>query len=157
MTGINALAKNTHPCVVVFDHNIYWYKNRLRKLIGFPPNVSNYDGCRSIIVVDIIPLFTILKTLGSIYRRGARRWRKLYRVNGHIFQAKRFNRVSINVTRIACGVFGFSIAHSSASVYLVLLLLFASHFVLRIICTSDTRASVLFSLSANINITEIKQ
>ncbi|KAJ8866846.1 hypothetical protein PR048_032707 [Dryococelus australis] len=30
--------------------------------------------------------------LGSIYRRGARRWRKLYRVNGHIFQAKRFNR-----------------------------------------------------------------
>lgn len=32
---------------------------------------------------------------GSIYRRGARRWRKLYRVNGHIFQAKRFNRVSI--------------------------------------------------------------
>ncbi|UXI15247.1 ubiquitin carboxyl-terminal hydrolase 5 [Sarcoptes scabiei] len=28
----------------------------------------------------------------SIYRRGARRWRKLYHVNGHIFQAKRFNR-----------------------------------------------------------------
>jgi atypical protein kinase C iota type len=31
----------------------------------------------------------------SIYRRGARRWRKLYRVNGHLFQAKRFNRVRI--------------------------------------------------------------
>lgn len=29
----------------------------------------------------------------SIYRRGARRWRKLYRVNGHLFQAKRFNHV----------------------------------------------------------------
>lgn len=29
----------------------------------------------------------------SIYRRGARRWRKLYRINGHIFQPKRFNRV----------------------------------------------------------------
>ncbi|XP_069685910.1 atypical protein kinase C-like [Periplaneta americana] len=28
----------------------------------------------------------------SIYRRGARRWRKLYRVHGHIFQPKRFNR-----------------------------------------------------------------
>lgn len=28
----------------------------------------------------------------SIYRRGARRWRKLYRINGHVFQAKRFNR-----------------------------------------------------------------
>lgn len=36
----------------------------------------------------------LLFLTGSIYRRGARRWRKLYRVNGHIFQAKRFNRVS---------------------------------------------------------------
>ncbi|XP_037794360.1 uncharacterized protein LOC119589841 isoform X2 [Penaeus monodon] len=34
----------------------------------------------------------ILNEDGSIYRRGARRWRKLYKVNGHIFQAKRFNR-----------------------------------------------------------------
>ncbi|XP_063799137.1 protein kinase C zeta type isoform X5 [Pseudophryne corroboree] len=32
------------------------------------------------------------KSEESIYRRGARRWRKLYRVNGHLFQAKRFNR-----------------------------------------------------------------
>lgn len=30
----------------------------------------------------------------SIYRRNARRWRKLYRINGHIFQAKRFNRLA---------------------------------------------------------------
>uniref|UniRef100_A0A8C4UUZ3 protein kinase C n=1 Tax=Falco tinnunculus TaxID=100819 RepID=A0A8C4UUZ3_FALTI len=36
----------------------------------------------------------------SIYRRGARRWRKLYRVNGHLFQAKRFNR------RAYCGQCG---------------------------------------------------
>ncbi|XP_027868838.1 protein kinase C zeta type isoform X7 [Xiphophorus couchianus] len=28
----------------------------------------------------------------SVYRRRARRWRKLYRVNGHLFQAKSFNR-----------------------------------------------------------------
>ncbi|KAG7487374.1 hypothetical protein MATL_G00022530 [Megalops atlanticus] len=28
----------------------------------------------------------------SIYRRGARRWRKLYCASGHTFQAKRFNR-----------------------------------------------------------------
>uniref|UniRef100_A0A8C6L8J1 Protein kinase C n=1 Tax=Nothobranchius furzeri TaxID=105023 RepID=A0A8C6L8J1_NOTFU len=33
----------------------------------------------------------------SIYRRGARRWRKLYRASGHLFQAKRFNR------RACCG------------------------------------------------------
>ncbi|KAF0286950.1 Atypical protein kinase C [Amphibalanus amphitrite] len=37
-------------------------------------------------------LITSLNSPGSIYRRGARRWRKLYKVNGHIFQAKRFNR-----------------------------------------------------------------
>lgn len=36
----------------------------------------------------------------SIYRRGARRWRKLYRINGHIFQAKRFNRVSFSLNHI---------------------------------------------------------
>ncbi|KAM5321614.1 protein kinase C zeta type isoform 2-T2 [Glossophaga mutica] len=36
----------------------------------------------------------------SIYRRGARRWRKLYRANGHLFQAKRFNR------RAHCGQCG---------------------------------------------------
>ncbi|KAG5838718.1 hypothetical protein ANANG_G00226550 [Anguilla anguilla] len=34
----------------------------------------------------------LISLLESIYRRGARRWRKLYRVNGHLFQAKRFNR-----------------------------------------------------------------
>ena len=34
------------------------------------------------------------KITGSIYRRGARRWRKLYKMNGHTFHAKRFNRVS---------------------------------------------------------------
>ncbi|CAH1772824.1 unnamed protein product, partial [Owenia fusiformis] len=28
----------------------------------------------------------------NVYRRGARRWRKLYRINGHRFQAKRFSR-----------------------------------------------------------------
>uniref|UniRef100_A0A669EX76 protein kinase C n=1 Tax=Oreochromis niloticus TaxID=8128 RepID=A0A669EX76_ORENI len=33
------------------------------------------------------PLF-----FSSIYRRGARRWRKLYYASGHAFQAKRFNR-----------------------------------------------------------------
>ncbi|EDV18662.1 uncharacterized protein TRIADDRAFT_34860, partial [Trichoplax adhaerens] len=29
----------------------------------------------------------------SIYRRGARRWRKLHLINGHAFAAKRLNRV----------------------------------------------------------------
>ncbi|XP_015793089.1 protein kinase C iota type [Tetranychus urticae] len=30
----------------------------------------------------------------SIYRRGARRWRKIYKVNGHSFQPRRFNKVT---------------------------------------------------------------
>ena len=33
----------------------------------------------------------------SIYRRGARRWRKLYHVNGHLYQAKRFSRVILSI------------------------------------------------------------
>lgn len=40
---------------------------------------------------------SLLSPLESIYRRGARRWRKLYRANGHLFQAKRFNRVSATI------------------------------------------------------------
>ncbi|KAK3105007.1 hypothetical protein FSP39_015074 [Pinctada imbricata] len=28
----------------------------------------------------------------NMYRKGARRWRKIYRVNGHLFQAKRFSK-----------------------------------------------------------------
>ncbi|GAB1603831.1 protein kinase C iota type-like isoform X2 [Argonauta hians] len=31
----------------------------------------------------------------NIYRRGARRWRKLYRVNGHLFQGKRFSKRAV--------------------------------------------------------------
>ena len=31
----------------------------------------------------------------SIYRRGARRWRKVYLVNGHRYQAKRFARTAL--------------------------------------------------------------
>ena len=31
----------------------------------------------------------------NMYRKGARRWRKLYRINGHLFQAKRFSKVNM--------------------------------------------------------------
>ncbi|XP_077835775.1 protein kinase C zeta type isoform X3 [Macaca mulatta] len=40
----------------------------------------------------VLSTFTAAEASQSIYRRGARRWRKLYRANGHLFQAKRFNR-----------------------------------------------------------------
>ncbi|KAK4320370.1 hypothetical protein Pmani_008785 [Petrolisthes manimaculis] len=43
-------------------------------------------------LTSLSPSSPSLSDTGSIYRRGARRWRKLYKVNGHIFQAKRFNR-----------------------------------------------------------------
>ena len=48
---------------------------------GFRPIDFNFD-------------YFVLFFAESIYRRGARRWRKVYKVNGHIFQAKRFNRVT---------------------------------------------------------------
>lgn len=53
----------------------------------------------------IYDIYVISFSEGSIYRRGARRWRKLYRVNGHIFQAKRFNRVSIISFNYHCSLF----------------------------------------------------
>lgn len=46
-------------------------------------------------IIMLLLYNSLLSLLESIYRRGARRWRKLYRVNGHLFQAKRFNRVSV--------------------------------------------------------------
>lgn len=58
------------------------------------------------LVLSIIyDIYVISFSEGSIYRRGARRWRKLYRVNGHIFQAKRFNRVSIIPCNYHCTIF----------------------------------------------------
>ncbi|KAI9565633.1 hypothetical protein GHT06_009425 [Daphnia sinensis] len=55
----------------------------------------NNDSEITIHVFPSVPISPGLPCMGedkSIYRRGARRWRKLYRVNGHLFQAKRFNR-----------------------------------------------------------------
>lgn len=55
----------------------------------------NKDSELTIHVFPSIPAVAGMPCPGedkSIYRRGARRWRKLYKVNGHIFQAKRFNR-----------------------------------------------------------------
>ena len=43
------------------------------------------------LVFPSVPAAPGLLCLGedkSFYRRGARRWRKLYRVNGHLFQAE---------------------------------------------------------------------
>ncbi|XP_028394178.1 protein kinase C iota type-like isoform X1 [Dendronephthya gigantea] len=34
------------------------------------------------------------QTKGNIYRRGARRWRKIYKTNGHSFVARRFSRLA---------------------------------------------------------------
>ncbi|OQR79517.1 protein kinase C iota type isoform 1 [Tropilaelaps mercedesae] len=54
----------------------------------------------------------------SIYRRGARRWRKIYLVNGHMFQAKRFNRKAF-CTYCMDRIWGLGrqVARSASSVY----------------------------------------
>ncbi|XP_016118341.1 protein kinase C iota type-like, partial [Sinocyclocheilus grahami] len=63
----------------------------------FDPSIS-YEGLcsevRDMCSMDNDQLFTMkwIDEEESIYRRGARRWRKLYYANGHAFQAKRFNR-----------------------------------------------------------------
>lgn len=57
--------------------------------------VVGKDADLTIHVFPSVPVVAGMPCVGedkSIYRRGARRWRKLYRVNGHIFQPKRFNR-----------------------------------------------------------------
>jgi len=54
------------------------------------------------VTVDVVVFPNVPETPGlpcmgedrNMYRRGAKKWRKFYRVNGHLFQAKRFSRVS---------------------------------------------------------------
>ena len=49
-----------------------------------------------VLVFPSVPDTPRLPCLGedrNMYRRGAKKWRKYYRVNGHLFQAKRFSRV----------------------------------------------------------------
>jgi hypothetical protein len=70
------------------DVHFRLYYKYMAKDLPFSPNKNNIYN-----VLFIMSKFFCF-ILGSIYRRGARRWRKLYRINGHIFQAKRFNRVS---------------------------------------------------------------
>ncbi|XP_071502738.1 protein kinase C iota type-like isoform X3 [Diadema antillarum] len=55
----------------------------------------NKDSNINIHVFPSVPVRPGLPCPGedrNIYRRGARRWRKLYKVNSHTFQAKRFSR-----------------------------------------------------------------
>ncbi|XP_074653790.1 protein kinase C iota type-like [Tubulanus polymorphus] len=55
----------------------------------------NKDSEITIHVFDNIPPVPGQSCIGedrNMYRRGARRWRKLYRVNGHLFQVKRFSK-----------------------------------------------------------------
>ncbi|XP_011682845.2 protein kinase C iota type isoform X2 [Strongylocentrotus purpuratus] len=55
----------------------------------------NKDSNINIHVFPTVPVRPGLPCPGedrNIYRRGARRWRKLYKVNGHTFQPKRFSR-----------------------------------------------------------------
>ena len=46
-----------------------------------------------VLIFDLINVFLCYS--GLMYRRGARRWRKIYHYNGHSFVTKRFGKVSI--------------------------------------------------------------
>uniref|UniRef100_A0A5F8GMR3 protein kinase C n=1 Tax=Monodelphis domestica TaxID=13616 RepID=A0A5F8GMR3_MONDO len=47
---------------------------------------------KSLYVDGYNPQMPPRSTKESVYHHGTRRWRKLYRMNGHLFQSKRFNR-----------------------------------------------------------------
>ncbi|XP_048580681.1 protein kinase C iota type isoform X3 [Nematostella vectensis] len=49
---------------------------------------------RSLTIGENVPVFEISSYFGNIYRRGAKRWRKIHIVNGHSFVAKRFSRLA---------------------------------------------------------------
>ncbi|KRX43993.1 Protein kinase C iota type, partial [Trichinella murrelli] len=58
----------------------------------------NRDNEIFIHVFSGLPVQPGLPCLGEdkhVYRRGARRWKKFYRIHGHLFTAKRFNRRAI--------------------------------------------------------------
>ncbi|KAL4221832.1 hypothetical protein ACF0H5_020086 [Mactra antiquata] len=58
----------------------------------------NRDSEINVHVFPNVPAAPGLPCIGedrNMYRRGARRWRKLYRVNGHLFQPKRFSRKAV--------------------------------------------------------------
>lgn len=58
----------------------------------------NKDSEMTIHVFPTVPIGPGMPCIGedrNMYRRGARRWRKLYRINGHLFQAKRFSRKAV--------------------------------------------------------------
>jgi len=83
----------------------------------------------------------------SIYRRGARRWRKLYRVNGHIFQAKRFNRRAFcaycNDRIWGLGRQGFKCTQCKLLVHK------KCHKLVRILCSNDASATLLSTSSTS--------
>ncbi|KAF3827298.1 hypothetical protein GH733_002784, partial [Mirounga leonina] len=76
---------------------LYVIKSGDIMITHFEPSISFEGLCsevRDMCSFDNEQLFTMkwIDEEESIYRRGARRWRKLYCANGHTFQAKRFNR-----------------------------------------------------------------
>lgn len=77
------------------DDRVYVLKAALLFIVAWHGRGSRGEPIDQLVLSITCDIYVISFSEGSIYRRGARRWRKLYRVNGHIFQAKRFNRVSI--------------------------------------------------------------
>lgn len=59
--------------------------------LQYNPKLVHTDANADTGEAELSPSFPL--STESIYRRGARRWRKLYYASGHAFQAKRFNRV----------------------------------------------------------------
>ena len=93
-----------HYFLVTLMANWYW------TFTGYLFHIMGHTNCRLMTRTQFSEIFRrklpsilecfinrvtryIILFAGNIYRRGARRWRKLYKVNGHTFSAKRFSRV----------------------------------------------------------------
>lgn len=77
-------------CILLSPYDLFFFASQFPQISTTPnfvwpvfPNIPREPG---------LPCIGEDK---NMYRRGARRWRKLYRINGHSFQAKRFSRVCL--------------------------------------------------------------
>jgi len=54
------------------------------------------DLFHTVFLCCVIFIYNLFFNFIGLYRRGARRWRKIYQFNGHSFVARRFGKVSPN-------------------------------------------------------------
>ena len=92
---LHGLCFHLVPRCIYFSFSLCFYPNIFFLAVNIMKKITDLIIKRLYSHLLFFFLFlTFYLSSESIYRRGARRWRKLYCANGHTFQAKRFNRVN---------------------------------------------------------------